>query len=163
MRLATHYIFTIGLLAMAVRPILPIAGALLVAAWLGLTTNWFIDHMGHEMRNGIPRRKAGTHSIPGAIAVGVVFGVVPVILTALLGTPSAGIPLPPVPLLALLMAALGALAGLSHLLLDALTEGGIYYHGSRWALAHWRYDNVGANALFALLGLLMLGAAAAGV
>jgi hypothetical protein len=92
-----------------------------------------------------------------------VFGVVPVILTALLGPSSVGIPLPPVPLLALRMAALGALAGLSHLLLDALTAGGIYYHGRRWAIAHWRYNNVGANALFALIGLLMLGAAAAGV
>ncbi|MGB9734590.1 MAG: DUF1286 domain-containing protein, partial [Conexivisphaera sp.] len=97
MRLATHYAFTIGLLAMAVRPILPITGALLVAVYLGLFVNWFIDHMGHEMRNGIPRRKAGTHSLPGAIAVGVVFGVAPVILAALLGAPSAGIPLPPVP------------------------------------------------------------------
>jgi hypothetical protein len=162
MRLATHYIFTIGLLALAARPILPITGALLAAAWLGLTTNWVIDRAGHEMRNGIPKRKAGTHSLPGAIAVGAVFGVVPVILMEFLGPSSAGIPLPTVPLLALLMAALGALAGLSHLLLDALTEGGIYYHGRRWALAHWRYNNAGANALFALIGILMLGATAAG-
>ncbi|MGC9178111.1 MAG: DUF1286 domain-containing protein [Conexivisphaera sp.] len=162
MRLATHYIFTIGLIALAARPILPIAGALLAAAWLGLTTNWVIDRAGHEMRNGIPRRTATTHSIPGAAGVGVALGVVPVILAAFLdpvALMSAGIPPPAVPLLALLMAALGALAGLSHLLLDALTEDGIYYHGRRWALAHWRYDNAVANALFVFLGLVMTGAA----
>jgi len=63
------------------------------------------------------------------------------------------------PLLLLEMGALGVLAGLSHLLLDTPTEGGIYYRGRRWALAHWRYNNAAANGLFALLGLVMLAAA----
>jgi hypothetical protein len=63
------------------------------------------------------------------------------------------------PPLLLEMTVLGVVAGLSHLLLDALTEGGIYYRGRRWAIAHWHYDNGAANGLFALLGILMFAAA----
>ena len=169
MKLATHYIFTIGLVALAARAI-PIwtymggLGAMLaVAVWLGLATNYVIDKGGHEVRNGVRRRTAATHSLPGALGIGAAVGVVPALILLLLiesgsGT-SVGISLGAAAALALIMAGLGAIAGLSHLFLDALTEGGIYYHGHRWALAHWRYDNPGANALFALLGLLALGAA----
>ncbi|BBE42459.1 DUF1286 domain-containing protein [Conexivisphaera calida] len=166
MKLATHYAFTIGLVALAARTFLPVAGAIAAAAWLGLLVNWIIDRAGHEVRGGIPRRTAGTHSLPGAVGVGVAVGVLPVALMALVdptALAAAGIQLSGVPLIALIMAALGALAGLSHLLLDALTEGGIFYHGRRWALAHWRYNDAGANALFALLGILMLGGAALGL
>ncbi|MGC8613199.1 MAG: DUF1286 domain-containing protein [Conexivisphaera sp.] len=162
MKLATHYIFTIGMVALAARPILPPAVRLSTAIWLGILVNWLIDHGGHEVRGGIPRRTAVTHSVPGAVGVGVALGILPVAavlvlvpsLASWLGTqPTAG------PLFVLLAGLLGGLAGLSHLLLDALTEGGIYYHGRRWALAHWRYDNAVANALFMFLGLVMTGAA----
>ncbi len=166
MKLATHYTFTIGLVALAARPLLPIGWALAIATWLGLFVNSVIDKAGHEARGGITRRTVVTHSIPGAVGVGVAAGVLPVALAALLAPgalASAGIQGVGIDALIALMAALGAIAGLSHLFLDALTEGGIYYRGRRWAIAHWRYDCAAANMPFALLGLLMLAGAMVGL
>ena len=156
----THVIFTLGLIALLAAWLgLGIVTGLLAAIWLAAVVNYVIDAAGHEVRNGYRRRTAGTHSITGAAAVGAAVGLLPT-LVILLAAPGAvdgyyG------PLLLLEMGALGALSGLSHLLLDAPTEGGIYYRGRRWALAHWHYDNAAANGLFALLGLVMLGAALA--
>ena len=158
----THVIFTLGLIALLAAWLgLGIVITLLAAAWLAAVVNYIIDAAGHEVRNGRMRRTAGTHSLTGATAVGAAAGLLPT-LVILLAAPGAvdgyyG------PLLLLEVTALGAVAGLSHLLLDAPTEGGIYYRGRRWALAHWRYNNPAANGLFALLGLAMLGAALAPV
>ncbi|BBE42058.1 DUF1286 domain-containing protein [Conexivisphaera calida] len=166
MKLTTHYLFTIGLVALIACPILPLSGALVVAIWLGVATNWIVDMVGHEDRDGAARRTAATHSLPGAAGVGLVLGVLPVALVALFAPTAliaAGVQLSEVPFIALLMGALGILAGLSHLLLDALTEGGIYHRGRRWAIAHWRYDCAAANMPFALLGLLMLACAMVGL
>jgi len=158
----THVIFTLGLIALVAAWLgLGVAVGLLAAVWLAAVVNYIIDAAGHEVRNGYRRRTATTHSLTGATAVGAAVGLLPT-LVILLAAPGAvdgyyG------PLLLLEVTALGAVAGLSHLLLDAPTEGGIYYRGRRWALAHWRYNNPAANGLFALLGLVMLGAALAPV
>jgi membrane-bound metal-dependent hydrolase YbcI (DUF457 family) len=154
----THVVFTFGLIALAAEWLgLGIAAALLAAVWLAAAVNYIIDAVGHETRNGRRRRTAATHSLTGATAVGAAAGLAPT-LAILLAAPGA-VSVYYGQLLLLEMTALGALAGLSHLLLDALTEGGIYYRGRRWALAHWRYDNGAANGLFALLGILMFAAA----
>ena len=158
----THVVFTLGLIALVAAWLgLGVAVGLLAAVWLAAVVNYIIDAAGHEVRNGYRRRTATTHSLTGATAVGAAVGLLPT-LVILLAAPGAvdgyyG------PLLLLEVTALGAVAGLSHLLLDAPTEGGIYYRGRRWALAHWRYNNPAANGLFALLGLVMLGAALAPV
>ena len=162
MKRATHFAFTLGLIALLAAWLgLGIVITLLAAVWLAAVVNYIIDAAGHEVRNDYRRRTAGTHSLTGAAAVGAAVGFIPM-LVILIAAPGAvdgyyG------PLLLLEMGALGAVAGLSHLLLDAPTEGGIYYRGRRWALAHWHYDNPAANGLFTLLGVLMLGAALATV
>jgi hypothetical protein len=52
---------------------------------------------------------------------------------------------------------LGVLAGWSHLLLDSLTEGGVFaFDGRRWAVAHFSYDNLLLNLGFSALGLILL-------
>ncbi|MFP3138430.1 MAG: DUF1286 domain-containing protein [Nitrososphaeria archaeon] len=154
----THVVFTFGLIALAAAWLgLGIAAALLAALWLAAIVNYIIDAAGHETRNGRRRRTAATHSLTGATAVGAVAGFAPTLAVLLAAPGAVGVYYGS--LLLLEMTALGAAAGLSHLLLDALTEGGIYYRGHRWALAHWHYDNGAANGLFALLGILMFAAA----
>jgi len=156
----THVIFTMGLIALIAAWLnLGIVIGLLAAVWLAAIVNYIIDAAGHEVRNGRMRRTAGTHSITGATAVGAAVGLLPTLVILLAAPGVAGAYYGP--LLLLEMGVLGALSGLSHLLLDAPTEGGIYYRGHRWALAHWHYDNAATNGLFALLGLVMLGAALA--
>ena len=56
-------------------------------------------------------------------------------------------------------AGLGTVLAHSHLLLDALTEGGVYLGRRRVALAHLRYNNVILNGAFAFAGLLLILAA----
>jgi len=158
----THVIFTLGLVALVAAWLgLGVAVGLLAAVWLAAVVNYIIDAAGHEVRNGYRRRTAATHSLTGATAMGAAVGLLPTLVILLAAPGVAGAYYGP--LLLLEVTALGAVAGLSHLLLDALTEGGIYYRGRRWALAHWRYNNPAANGLFALLGLVMLGAALAPV
>jgi len=154
----THVVFTFGLIALAAERLgLGIAYALPAALWLAAVVNYVIDAVGHEVRNGRRRRTAATHSLTGAAAVGAVAGFAPT-LAILLAVPGA-VSIYYGPLLLLEVTALGVMAGLSHLLLDALSEGGIYYRGRRWAIAHWRYDDGAVNGLFALLGILMFAAA----
>jgi hypothetical protein len=56
-------------------------------------------------------------------------------------------------------ASVGVLASYSHLLLDSLTEGGVYLGGGRIAIAHFRNGGFLLNSCFILLGLLMLASA----
>ncbi len=59
----------------------------------------------------------------------------------------------------LFVAGLGIVLAYSHLLLDALTEGGVYLWRRRIALAHLRYNNLILNGAFAALGVLLVFAA----
>ncbi|MDV3278025.1 MAG: hypothetical protein LYZ69_06100 [Nitrososphaerales archaeon] len=49
----------------------------------------------------------------------------------------------------------GVLAAYSHLLLDSITEGGVYFLTKRIAIAHFSYSNPALNAVFAAVGLLL--------
>ena len=60
---------------------------------------------------------------------------------------------------ALFAAGLGTTLAYSHLLLDALTEGGVYLGRRRVALAHLRYNNLILNGAFATFGVLLAFAA----
>ncbi len=52
---------------------------------------------------------------------------------------------------------LGFLSGWSHLLLDSLTEGGVFdLDGKRRALAHFAYDNPLLNLGFSALGVALV-------
>jgi hypothetical protein len=57
---------------------------------------------------------------------------------------------------AVFVAELGAILAYSHILLDALTEGGVYIGRRRVALAHLRYDNLILNGTFTGLGVLLV-------
>ena len=51
---------------------------------------------------------------------------------------------------------MGVLVSEEHLLLDSLTQAGVYSWRRRIAIAHFRYDNVALNLGFALLGILLI-------
>lgn len=48
-----------------------------------------------------------------------------------------------------------ALVGMSHLLLDALTQGGVFFVGRRIAIAHFSYNNPILNYTFISIGLVL--------
>ena len=54
-----------------------------------------------------------------------------------------------------LACALGAIAAYSHLLLDALTEGGIFGLRHRIAVAHFGNGNAVLNSTFVLIGIAL--------
>jgi hypothetical protein len=47
----------------------------------------------------------------------------------------------------------GVLIAMGHLLLDSMTQAGVYYWRNRIALSHFKYDNLALNAGFVLVGL----------
>ena len=158
MKLVAHYVFSAGLLLFTVRFVAPEALFFLGALWSAFAVNWAIDRLGHENANGHPRRAFATHSVFTAPWVGIIVTVLPV----LIGVEAAGshvIPyLPPMAFSLAVLALVGVIAALSHLFLDALTEGGIYtkpHH--RVALAHMHYNSVAGNGLAILAGLVLAG------
>jgi Protein of unknown function (DUF1286) len=153
----THDIFSLGLclyLAYHVCRLAPFPDLPLVV-WLALATNKLIDALGHRTsRDGLPVRSFWTHSIFTApiwciSAALVSFYLLDVLLLGqAMGAPQT-----------LFAAGLGLVLAYSHLLLDALTEGGVFLGRKRIALAHLRYNNPILNGVFAALGLMLVFAA----
>jgi hypothetical protein len=152
----THDIFSLGLglyLVCHVFRLAPFPDLPLVV-WLALATNKLIDALGHRIsRDGLPVRSFWTHSIftaPiwGISAALVSFYLLDMLLGQAMGTPQT-----------LFAAGLGLVLAYSHLLLDALTEGGVFLGRKRIALAHLRYNNPILNGVFAALGLMLIFAA----
>ncbi|MGC8558584.1 MAG: DUF1286 domain-containing protein [Nitrososphaeria archaeon] len=138
MKLITHYAFAVGLLALA------FPHQLLFAVLLGIAVNFIID-LGHASANGLPRRSYLTHSVFTAPLIGFAVGAI----TAYLGL-SAGISLN-----LAVVSLMGVLSALAHLLLDSITEGGIFIFRNRFALAHFKYNNAVLNIFFLLIGIGM--------
>ncbi|MEL9990523.1 MAG: DUF1286 domain-containing protein [Thermoproteus sp.] len=143
MKLETHIIFSLGLVSFALHSLgAPPYKALTIAFIASLFGNYIIDKIGHRGHVRTPL----THTLPRSIA------------WSLLSVPLAVLPFGLASLPAALMAA--ALTGPSHMLLDALTEEGIYVKREgkwrRWAIAHFRYNNFVANGIAALAGIIML-------
>jgi membrane-bound metal-dependent hydrolase YbcI (DUF457 family) len=105
-----------------------------------------MDHLGHERKGFGTRRTWITHSIFTGSALGLFLG----ILLAL------GFEYANLPFSFVVFALQGFVSALSHLFLDAITEGGIFILTKRFALAHFKYDNPFLNTGFALLGILLL-------
>lgn len=120
-------------------------GAALSSLAISLVVNRLIDGLGHRRRNGQVVRSALTHSVFTAPAWGL--GSVYAMWLALSWPGLWGHALE-VPVLVA-----GALAACSHLLLDSLTEGGVFFTTKRVALAHFRSRNVLLNGVFVVLGL----------
>lgn len=144
MRLRTHYVFTMGVLFPLGVNVSPLQG-IVMAGILSVASNLIIDRLGHEVRWGYVRRTPMTHTLPRSV----MWGFLPALFIFLLLYFS-GVVLWAVPLM-------GLLSGPSHLLLDIFTERGIYVkkkrRWSRFALAHFRYDNPMVNLLAVLAGL----------
>lgn len=149
MKAMTHDIFSLGvglyLLAKA-GTTTPFTFVLLF--WLAVATNEVIDLLGHVRRGVRLVRSSRTHSIFTAPVIGAFFALISAeILRFATGL---NVPTPPV-----VVALLGGAIACSHLLLDALTEKGVFLWRRRIALAHLSYDNPILNATFAALGVLL--------
>jgi len=136
----THYAFAIGLLAFLFPTYL------FSAVVLGFAVSFVMDHAGHERKGFVIRRTWVTHSVFTASALGVFLGM----LLAF------GFRYVNLPFSFIAFALEGFVSALSHLFLDAITEGGIFIFTKRFALAHFRYNNLFLNTGFSLLGMFLL-------
>jgi hypothetical protein len=146
----THDLFSVGvgvyILSRVDVPLNPLY--LILTVWLALAINEVIDVLGHLTRSGA--RSFWTHSVFTAPVWGVAVAIGSVsLLDRVLGQA-----MPPSQIL--FVSGIGVIMAYSHLLLDALTEGGIYLGRRRIALAHLRYNNVVLNGAFAALGILLV-------
>lgn len=156
MKSATHNLFSIGLMLFVVSFFgYPLIITVLLAIVATIFTNLLIDEIGHSSSEGVLRRTWVTHSVITAPFWGAAaWALILMIPAALLGV------FPPNLLLLAFYASLGVLAGWSHLLLDSLTEGGVFaFDAKRRAIAHFAYDNRPLNLCFSVLGLVLLLAA----
>ena len=153
MKAVTHYLFStgvsLGLLSIARSMDF---GTIVMALWLSLSINYFIDLLGHISRGGTPTRTWLTHSV----VTGPLWGgsIAAVSLTALSRASGLGLPWGTMGF----WIAMGVLISGEHLFLDSLTQAGIYRLRTRIAIAHFRYDNVVLNLGFALLGVFLIAA-----
>jgi len=104
-----------------------------------------MDHAGHERKGLTIRRTWVTHSVFTGSALGLFLG----ILLAF------GFQYANLPFSFVIFALQGFVSALSHLFLDAITEGGIFIFTKRFALAHFSYNNPFLNTGFALLGIFL--------
>jgi len=153
MKLRTHYVFSLGLLSLFDSVLLSDSlEIIIIAGVISVITNNVIDSLGHEIKGKYISRTPVTHTIPRSIGWGLLTSApIALALRFLLHSPIG---------LILVTATDGAVAGLSHMLLDIFTEKGIFHKvDGRWkriALAHFSYDNPFVNGLATLLGILML-------
>lgn len=155
MKALTHDIFSLGvglyLVLHLEHP--PALAHLLLVVWLAFVTNWLIDALGHVTGGIVPVRSFWTHSFFTAPALGVIAALPSIYFAGIITGQTL------TAYQAFFAAGLGAVLAYSHLLLDALTEGGVYLVRRRVALAHMRYDNQILNGAFAAIGLLLVFAA----
>ena len=145
MKLITHYIFSAGVLSLALAPLSPYH--LAVAFVVSLVANTVIDKLGHKeiatAHGVVHSRTPLTHTFPRSIGWGIASA-----MPLLLFYHSA----------ALLIA--GLLVGPTHMILDVFTEKGIFVKKNgkwrRFALAHFRYNDPAVNGLAVVAGLVML-------
>jgi hypothetical protein len=120
-----------------------------IVLWLSLAINYIIDALGHS-RGAAPSRTRITHSVFTAPLWGALVSFISI------GVTSHAVPshlqFPP----SLLWIAAGISIAMMHLLLDSLTQAGVFYWKSRIALAHFRYDNLALNAGFAASGFFLI-------
>ena len=152
MKALTHNLFSLGVGIYLLFRIVPAPGWLyvLLVVWSALATNALVDVLGHVDRGGMSVRAFWTHSIFTAPLWGILVAVASLyFLDAIAGLAMTA-------LQAVLAAGLGATLAYSHLLLDALTEGGVFFARRRIALAHLRNNNLVLNTAFAGMGVVLV-------
>jgi len=151
--LRTHYVFSFGLLTLLDFILISKSPELvIITGVVSIFTNSVIDTLGHEIKGEYIARTPTTHTVPRSIGWGLLSSApFAIVLYYLFHSPIE---------LILVTFMDGAVAGLSHMLLDIFTEKGIYHKvDGKWrriALAHFSYNNPFANGLAFLLGILML-------
>ncbi|MCH4814171.1 MAG: DUF1286 domain-containing protein [Saccharolobus sp.] len=165
MKLRTHYIFSTGLLSLLDSVLFHeyFYYTLIFSGIVSVIGNSLIDRIGHKeiaTRYGyIPVRTPLTHTIPRSIAWGII-SVVPILILLLIyGFNYHEYYFSLNNKVVLLTLLNGLVVGPSHMLLDVFTERGIYVkkYGKwrRFALAHFRYDNLAINGLAIIAGVIM--------
>jgi len=147
----THLLFSVGIgVSLLDRVEGPNLLYLALTTWLAFATNESIDVLGHLNKGGMPARSFWTHSVFTAP----IWGIAVCAATIYFLERVVGLETPP--LRAVFLYALAVVIAYSHLLLDALTEGGVFLGRRRVALAHFRYNNPVLNGAFAALGVLLV-------
>jgi hypothetical protein len=123
----THNLFSIGvglflLLRLEQQPLREV----LLVIWLAFATNGVIDILGHRNRDGTAVRSSVTHSVFTAPVWGIAVAIFSFYLLDILTGQILGITQ------LSLAVELGVLLAYSHLFLDALTEGGVFYGRQGW-------------------------------
>ncbi|EZQ02029.1 hypothetical protein CM19_11190 [Candidatus Acidianus copahuensis] len=148
MKLRTHYVFSTGLLTLFTYFLYPALITPIVAGLISIIGNLTIDKLGHEIRGKYISRTPRTHTLPRSIGWGILLSL-PFVITLFFLNFNFIIGIID-----------GFLVGPSHMLLDVFTERGIYIRkNKRWtrfALAHFRYDNLVINSLAIFIGIVML-------
>jgi len=142
----THLVFGAGSAA-ALSLMLPTDLRLFLAPALSLLVNPVIDEFGHVVRRGYAVRSPLTHSVFTAPLWGGAVGYIVWAAGSSLGVMSPG--------LESVSVLFGAVVAISHLLLDSMTEGGVFVLTRPVALAHFGNSNLLLNGAFVVLGLML--------
>lgn len=142
----THFVFGAGVVS-ALAGGIPYDLRWTLAIVLSLTANMVVDELGHVVRKGFVSRSPLTHSIFTAPVWGGAVGYAVWWAGHGLGLLAAGLEWPSV--------VLGVVVAGSHLLLDSLTERGVFVLTNRVALAHFGARNFLLNAVFVLIGIAL--------
>ena len=143
----THFIFGSGT-AVALSPTIPVEMRFYLAIVLSLLVNLAIDELGHVTRRGFVSRSPLTHSVFTAPLWGGAIGYLVWRGGVELGLGTGG--------QEWLFVLLGAAVAWSHLLLDSVTERGVFLFTQRIALAHFSSRNVLLNVVFVVLGVALV-------
>jgi membrane-bound metal-dependent hydrolase YbcI (DUF457 family) len=147
MRMVTHFVFGVGT-AVVLSPTIPAETRIYLAVALSLLVSLVIDELGHVTRKGFVSRSPLTHSVVTAPLWGGAVGYLLWKGGTELGLGTGG--------LEWQFVLLGAAVAWSHLLLDSMTERGVFLFTERIALAHFSSRNVLLNAVFILLGVALI-------
>lgn len=165
MKLKTHYIFSTGLISLVITLLFKMSfyDDFIISFLVSFLGNTIIDRLGHKeivTRFGeLPARTPLTHTFPRSIIWGLISTLPLFFYYYSYDHYHYGLYfLFNVYTLALLIA--GIIVGPSHMLLDVFTEKGIYVkkngRWTRFALAHYRYNNPFVNGLAIVIGAIML-------
>ncbi|MEM4592756.1 MAG: DUF1286 domain-containing protein [Sulfolobales archaeon] len=142
MKLLTHAVFSSGLVFVVTKNLLSVETplAILISA-ISIVMQYTIDALSHEQVGNIIRRTSLFHSLSGATALAIVFTLFIYVVVRNLQL--------------LLPCAIGCLvSSYSHLLLDSITEKGIYVKGRRYVRKRMiSSNNALLNTIFTLIGI----------
>jgi len=156
MKLSTHYVFSSGLISLALvfTRMISFPDIIIISFFISYVVNRIIDGLGHEMavynNKAYPKRIPRTHTVLRSVIWGIIT-VIPILLLILIFHIDEFF-------LPVIIAAI--IVGPSHMLLDIFTQAGIYAKkDGKWkrvAFAHFAYNNAFVNGLASVSGLLML-------